>query len=652
MFLDFSTFDFLLIFLFIVANIVVGFSTRSFVKSYDLYASGNNANFNGLTISATIAALFCSASLVVGGIEQIYTQGLMMIWFYFIAEMIACCFAIFVYIPRIIKIKTYSLHQYIGHFYGSNIRALFALSESIQRIGRFAIQLRLIGKCADYAFDLHGTSNTTIWIAAVILILYASFGGLKAVSHTDVVQFISFFLIVPIIAFLLWEKTGAVYNNHEGFFSIFSGEYEKFTLKGSVNSFITVIVALSILSRTILTTPLNIPSFQRIGMCKNTERAQKLWGISTAIYGIFVLFVVFIGLQLFGITKGINPETNSTMKVNEIVPYMLHFLNNPTISVLFFIMIVSLAISTSDSEFNGIGVLFSNDILVKINKKLYQNKVAATVSGVVACIFALVLALSFDNIFSILLSVQNFFLPVVVIPLACTIFGLRTHKNAIWAGVIAGIFITLLYSFIFGIILNPQWHDFTFSGIFMNTSGSGLIGYIQDMLGVDSSVTISQYTQYAFGPGMLANFLGIMCMHYYYKSKGWKWEGSEFESECALSQEEIIRILDNARKSLVARIKSLARLRKYGVEELDDEEIISRFFVLDFISELPEYQEYKRLIFEYRLKKNFILNDRESDFDPDFRKSICIDCLHYQDKVQYLNKTESSTVCKDNKRKS
>ena len=106
MILDFSTFDFLLIFLFIVANIVVGFSTRSFVKSYDMYASGNNANFSGLTISATIAALFCSASLVVGGIEQIYTQGLMMIWFYFIAEMIACCFAIFVYIPRIIKIKT------------------------------------------------------------------------------------------------------------------------------------------------------------------------------------------------------------------------------------------------------------------------------------------------------------------------------------------------------------------------------------------------------------------------------------------------------------------------------------------------------------------------------------------------------------------
>ena len=85
--------------------------------------------------------------------------------------------------------------------------------------------------------------------------------------------------------------------------------------------------------------------------------------------------------------------------------------------------------------------------------------------------------------------------------------------------------------------------------------------------------------------------------------------------------------------------------------KLDDEEIISRFFVLDFISELPEYQEYKRLIFEYRLKKNFILNDRESDFDPEFKKSICIDCLHYQDKIQYLNNSESSTVCKDTKRK-
>jgi hypothetical protein len=99
----------------------------------------------------------------------------------------------------------------------------------------------------------------------------------------------------------------------------------------------------------------------------------------------------------------------------------------------------------------------------------------------------LFLALYFKDIFNLLMTVQNLFQPIVVIPLSMTVLGFRTHKNAIWLGVIFGAFVTASYAFILS-----------------------LFGY-------------GDQAQFSFGPGMIANFIGIILGHLYYtKIKGWK----------------------------------------------------------------------------------------------------------------------------------
>ncbi|MBQ2350008.1 MAG: sodium:solute symporter family protein, partial [Cytophagales bacterium] len=487
--LDLSILDILIIGAFIVFNVIVGFSTRGRSKNFTDYASGKDDDYSDLSIVATIVALFCSASLFIAGVEQMYLQGYFIFFSYFIAEIVACLITIFIYIPKLIYIRSITLHEYIAHFYGDNIRFLFALCEACQRIGRFAIQLIIIGKCASYSLNLNPYyCNMLIWFITIIMMVYSAYGGLKSVTMTDIVQSTTFVIIIPTIALYIWHKTGVMTGGHEGFFELFSGKDPKMTFLGTFSNPVVCISAIAMLTRSALCTPLNIPYFQRILMAKTHIRAQKLFSIASVIYGLIVLLILFIGMQLLGVTGGIDPATGEHMKTERIIPYMLDTFSFSSLRILFLICVISLSISTSDSEFNGISVLLTNDVLHYINPSKFQKtKKTAVISISIIGILSLFLALYFNDIFNLLMTVQNFFQPIVVIPLSMTVLGFRTHKNAIWLGVICGALMTASYAYLLKIF------------------GFG------------------EYAQFSFGPGMIANFIGIMIGHLYYtKIKGWE----------------------------------------------------------------------------------------------------------------------------------
>ena len=46
--------------------------------------------------------------------------------------------------------------------------------------------------------------HTTV-VSAIIVIIYSSFGGIKSVTFTDVIQFFTFGTGVPVIALIVWS---------------------------------------------------------------------------------------------------------------------------------------------------------------------------------------------------------------------------------------------------------------------------------------------------------------------------------------------------------------------------------------------------------------------------------------------------------------
>ena len=471
---NFSTLDVFLIFAFFIFNCAVAFSTRSIVRDFDSYASGQNENYSGLSIISSIIALACSASMFFIGMPTMCKGGFTFIWMYFFTEVICALLIIFLYIPKIININTYSLQEYISRMYNDDktIRFVFAFCEIVQRIGRFAAQISIVGILAQNIFELRGPNNTFLYLLAALLILYSCFGGLKAVTHTDVIQSLIFLIIIPMISLLLWYKTA----DHSGFYNILNGEVTKFKASEVISSRENMLIAISALLNSAIGWGTRITSFQRIRMCKTTKTAQKLWGIGMVIYLMVIATIVFISLQIAGLR-----EFNIGTKEGVIVKYMLELINNHTVALLFFFAIVSLAISTADSEFNCITVLLGNDIFIGKLKKWYRNKFVGNIVSTIVSFIALLLSLNSKNLFALYMSVSNVYLPIAGVPLLLSILGFKTYLPAIKIGSATG-FITTAITY-------------------------GVAKYID-----------SKFAEFSFGVGIFANIAAMILVHYYYKN--------------------------------------------------------------------------------------------------------------------------------------
>jgi Na+/proline symporter len=67
-----------------------------------------------------------------------------------------------------------------------------------------AIQFKVFG---DIFKNYLGISDKyTIFLAGTIVVMYSAFGGIKSVAFTDVIQFFTFGVLVPVLSILLWNS--------------------------------------------------------------------------------------------------------------------------------------------------------------------------------------------------------------------------------------------------------------------------------------------------------------------------------------------------------------------------------------------------------------------------------------------------------------
>jgi Na+/proline symporter len=91
-----------------------------------------------------------------------------------------------------------SIADALGELYGRFVQFFSAASGILNLIGGLAIQFTVISKILALMLDIEGLWVTVV--ASAIVIVYSSFGGIKAVTFTDVVQFATFGVFIPVLA--------------------------------------------------------------------------------------------------------------------------------------------------------------------------------------------------------------------------------------------------------------------------------------------------------------------------------------------------------------------------------------------------------------------------------------------------------------------
>nr|WP_172686778.1 sodium:solute symporter family protein [Rickettsia endosymbiont of Ixodes pacificus]AKS10340.1 sodium/panthothenate symporter [Rickettsia endosymbiont of Ixodes pacificus] len=448
--------DIIILITFFLANLIVGiFSGR--IKTVKEYAVGKQ-DFRTSDLVATIVATWVGGGMFSNILQKTYTDGFK----FLIADITNCLSFILCYmlVPRMGEfIGTTSIAMAMGNIYGKYVKFITAISGLVVSVGFIGIQLKVFGGLIEHFFDV--SIVYAILISGTIIVLYSCFGGIRAVTFTDILQFFTFCAFIPILGFVIWKHCTQdivdVFQNSPllNYKDIFNNTQEFFI-------FITLSLYFAL--------PAFYPAyFQRFAIAKNAFQLRKAFLIATLIVLLMKIFIAVISILLYSI--------NPTLQPNLMLGYIIDNYSYPGLKGIIISGLAALIMSTADSHINAASILVASDIMN--NNSNSNNLFVCRMASIIIGVLGIFLAISQNNILDIMLMSASFYMPIVTVPFIFTVIGFRSSGKAVLIGMMAG-FSTVVI-----------WRIF-----FMNT-------------GIDSVV-----------PGIIANLLFLFGSHYLLRQPG------------------------------------------------------------------------------------------------------------------------------------
>ena len=471
-----SNIDTIIIVIFLAINLAVGFYYGRNVKTLRDYALGGR-NYSTATLVATIVATWIGGSSFALSLSETYTQGL---WYILAGSGYTFNLLVVAYFlnHRVSEFEnSLTVAEGLGNLYGRRIRVITAIASIASTIAVLSLQIKVFSTIFSYFFDVSAVYATVL--CSFIVITYSAFGGIRAVTFTDIIQFITFGIVIPIFAIFIWKELAnvdlfskAATNDLFDYKQLFKTDAKKIAMYISI--FLSGVIP-----------ALNPTVFQRILMAKSSTQVRESFFASFIICLLIYLATCFIGFVIYFHNSELVPETLSF--------YIIDNYSIAGIKSVALISIIAMIMSTADSWINASSVIFSHDLCPSLKLNPKYELTASRIFAVFLGVSVVFLTLTYEHLLDLLFLSENFYIPVVTPILILTILGFRSNKKIVLTGICIGISVTLLWKI-----------------------------FVQSSTNIESVV-----------PGMIANFLTIYIAHKVFsKSGGWvKIENFENPSE-------------------------------------------------------------------------------------------------------------------------
>ncbi|WP_339042269.1 sodium:solute symporter family protein [Candidatus Lariskella endosymbiont of Hedychridium roseum] len=463
--------DVIIVLIYLVLCIFVALYKFKSIKIIREYAIGRGY-FSNTVIITTLFVTNLNAASVLGGIEKVYTLGI----FFIVVRLFSPLFWLIM-----AKICGENIDQFRGCISVSDIMALLYgkigrwvtnTTSMLASIGVVAMQAAAMGHIANYCF---GTAyHQSVIITVLILALYSSLGGIRAIAFTDVFQFAVIIVALPVAFSFAYHDVGG----YRGIVNSLPDEMITLDInRDNAFSFWSLIIC-SILPR-----PTGV-FVQRFFMSRDSIQLTYCLNVAAVISFFFAIIICMIGLIL-------------KIKEPDIEPHIvfIHFIIDH-IAVgfkgLIIVGLLAVIMSTADSWLNTTSVLFTHDMIrevILLNER--QALLVARIFTFLISIFAAFLALNQNGLIEIQFITANFWGPLMTIPLSVGFLKFRTNSKSFIAAAILAILSTSISGYIIG--------DFATISLMCGMIGSaiGLFGmhYLQVYLGTLNIHTLSIVTQ-------------------------------------------------------------------------------------------------------------------------------------------------------------
>ena len=265
---------------FLTFTLIIGLYYSGKTTNLKEYAVGHK-NFSTAALVGTVLATTFGGGGLIRNVEQVHFKGLfwIMLLFWDLFDMVLL-------IPLSLRMTAFmenlSIAETIGQVYGKWPRIFTALASTCSSITFLAMQVTVIAQ----AIGMFITNVNPIIlsvIAALIVIFYSTFGGIRAVTITDVLQCLTFMIILPCLAWLVFRKLNKPFVD---VFTVLSA-YENFqfshVFQWSKQSVQMLFIGLSC----IYIAPYKV---QRVYMSSNVIQARKVFFFQ--VYFSYVLKVL------------------------------------------------------------------------------------------------------------------------------------------------------------------------------------------------------------------------------------------------------------------------------------------------------------------------------------------------------------------------
>ncbi len=460
--------------LFLTINLLVGLYYGKGIKTIKEYAIGNR-NFSTATITATIVATWISGSFFAVNISETYKEGL---WFFIagFGEVTSLLIIGYILGPRLKEFfGSLSVAESMGEIYGKRARTITAICSIAQAIGMTALQIKVFSSIFSHFLSMPSIEATLI--SSFVVIFYSAFGGIKSVTFTDVIQFITFGVFIPMFTIFVWQTFGDIeqvaetMNTHPLFDYKQVFDYNNPKFWPCLFLFLYCMVP-----------GVNSTLFQRTLMAKNTRQISLSFGIAALVTLFIHCFSCFIGLVVFSHNPNIEP--------NNIMMYAVDSYSFSGLKGVAVVGIMAMVMSTADSWLNTASVIFSHDFCKPLGLKSQNELLISRIFTVFVGTLAVLLTLSATDLLQLILFSGSFYRPIVTIPLILAILGFRSSSKSLLIGMLSG-----------GICV-VVWKNF-----------------ITPITGINSVF-----------PAMMANLIGLMLSHYLLHQKG-GWVGLRDDSD-------------------------------------------------------------------------------------------------------------------------
>jgi Na+/proline symporter len=399
--------DAIIVYSFLLLTLGVGLWAGRNVKTIEDYALANRA-YSTPTLILTFLATWVGGNMLFGYTQRIAEDGMIMAIVGF-SQIVSIFFIIWAIVPRMNQFAgSLTVGDLMGQFYGKYGRLITGLATLGYTIGLVGTQIVALG----YLYELLGLDSAVgLVLAAVVIILYSSIGGIRAITLTDIIQFLTLIVAIPLLATKVAEAAGGIQHVFQYIpaekLIIWNHKKQAYYWM----SFVLAILPVGLLSP---------PYIQRLLMARTQQQASTMYVAGALFLPFLLVMELLIGFS----STSLYPNLKST----QIIPHIISQLMPTGLKGLCIAGLLAVVMSTADSFLGAGGLVVSQDLVKPVFKRLnwsFNELTAVRLITLCMGIISIIVAFYVDSIAEMGFYAVTLLGPLTTVPLVAGIMGLR-----------------------------------------------------------------------------------------------------------------------------------------------------------------------------------------------------------------------------------